>query len=101
MPSALPTGDPIPAAGPLADKPTADCALRAFSAYVHVPFCTTRCGYCDFNTYVADELRGATTSQYVTAVIQEVLLARKSLVAESAIPTVFFGGGTPSLLAAR
>ena len=81
MPSALPDGDPAP--------PTARCRRRArrarqrpFGVYVHVPFCTVRCGYCDFNTYTADELgrrAGASRATYADAAIAEVELARRVL----------------------
>ena len=70
--------------------------------YVHVPFCRTRCGYCDFNTYTASELGGvpgASPSSYADAVLAEIRLARRVLGdAELPVATVFFGGGTPTLL---
>ena len=71
-----------------------------FGIYVHVPFCTTRCGYCDFNTYTAVELgSGASRDSYAGLAIAEVRLARKVLgAAAPAVSTVFFGGGTPTLL---
>ena len=53
VPSMLPTGEPAPADGAL-PRP----ARSPFAFYVHVPFCTVRCGYCDFNTYTASELGG-------------------------------------------
>ena len=67
---------------------------------MHVPFCVTRCGYCDFNTYTATELGpGVTRESYAALAIEEVRLARKVL-GDGAGParTVFFGGGTPTLL---
>ncbi|WP_179472607.1 radical SAM family heme chaperone HemW [Mycolicibacterium vinylchloridicum] len=69
----------------------------AFGVYVHVPFCATRCGYCDFNTYTAAELGGASPQGWLTALRAELELAAGSL---GAVPvdTVFVGGGTPSLL---
>lgn len=73
---------------------------RRLSAYVHVPFCATRCGYCDFNTYTAAELGsapGASREEYLDAVAAEVALARAEL-GERPLRTVFFGGGTPTLL---
>lgn len=77
---------------------------RNFGVYLHVPFCRVRCGYCDFNTYTSDELRGAKRSDYATQAISEVAFAR-SVFANSGLPdrkasTVFFGGGTPTLLPA-
>src|SRR4051812_2032253 len=66
--------------------------------YVHVPFCVTRCGYCDFNTYVGSDR--AQRSGYVEAAIAEIALARRTLGDDApAVGTVFFGGGTPTLLA--
>ena len=75
-----------------------------FGFYVHVPFCSVRCGYCDFNTYTAEELgggsvRGASRSTYAEAAIAEVRRARRSLGdRDLPVDTVFFGGGTPTLL---
>jgi oxygen-independent coproporphyrinogen-3 oxidase len=68
-----------------------------------VPFCTTRCGYCDFNTYTAAELGlnpGASRTGYVDVVIAELDLATRVLGPEAPPPvsTIFVGGGTPTLL---
>jgi len=73
---------------------------RPFGIYVHVPFCVTRCGYCDFNTYTATELGpGASRESYAGLAIEEIRLARKVLGnADMPVSTVFFGGGTPTLL---
>ena len=71
---------------------------RPFGAYVHVPFCATRCGYCDFNTYTAGELQGTTEQQYLGALLTEIGLARRAVPHTPALSTVFFGGGTPTLL---
>jgi putative oxygen-independent coproporphyrinogen III oxidase len=67
---------------------------------VHVPFCLTRCGYCDFNTYTAAELgSGASRESYPGLAIAEIRLARRVLgPAAAPVSTVFFGGGTPTLL---
>ena len=67
---------------------------------MHVPFCATRCGYCDFNTYTAVELGGgASQAAYADSVALEVALARRVLGGtELPLETVFFGGGTPTLL---
>lgn len=75
------------------------------SFYVHIPFCTVRCGYCDFNTYTAKELgSGASQASYAATVSQEISFARqvmdKSGLPHREIETVFFGGGTPTLLPA-
>ena len=77
--------------------------MRTLGAYVHVPFCATRCGYCDFNTYTAQELQrdGTTvsTATYVDRVISEVTRQRAALGNNSQpLASVFFGGGTPTLL---
>jgi oxygen-independent coproporphyrinogen-3 oxidase len=70
--------------------------------YVHVPFCQTRCGYCDFNTYTAAELgNGASRDSYAGLATAEVRFARRVLGdAAPPVATVFFGGGTPTLLPA-
>ena len=75
------------------------------SFYVHIPFCTVRCGYCDFNTYTATELgSGASQATYAATVAKEISFARsvldRSSVPHREIDTVFFGGGTPTLLPA-
>jgi putative oxygen-independent coproporphyrinogen III oxidase len=69
----------------------------SFGLYIHVPFCATRCGYCDFNTYTAGESGGANPDGWLTAVHQELDLAARRL-PEPRVDTVFVGGGTPSLL---
>jgi oxygen-independent coproporphyrinogen-3 oxidase len=80
-------------------------ADRPLGFYVHVPFCRVRCGYCDFNTYTAEELGsapGASRSTYAEAAIREIRLARQVLgEVDRPVRTVFFGGGTPTLLPPR
>ena len=105
MPSALPPGDPAPADGALPESALAGLGRHPFGFYVHVPFCTVRCGYCDFNTYTADDLgrsanvRGASRSTYAEAAIDEVRFARQVLGdVDVPVSTVFFGGGTPTVL---
>ncbi len=67
--------------------------------YVHVPFCATRCGYCDFTTYTAGELRGYARSAWAASAVAEVGLAARTLGPDAGpVGTVFFGGGTPTLL---
>jgi putative oxygen-independent coproporphyrinogen III oxidase len=68
-----------------------------FGIYIHVPFCATRCGYCDFNTYTPAELGGATPAGWLEGVRVELALAAR-LLPDPAVDTVFVGGGTPSLL---
>jgi putative oxygen-independent coproporphyrinogen III oxidase len=69
---------------------------------VHVPFCASRCAYCDFNTYTASELRGRDArAGFAADAIAEVDLAARTLSGERPlVSTVFFGGGTPTLLPA-
>ena len=69
-----------------------------FGIYIHVPFCATRCGYCDFNTYTPGELGGATPGGWLEAMRAELSLAAKQL-PNPLVDTVFVGGGTPSLTA--
>src|SRR5699024_12404291 len=81
-------------------------ADRELSVYLHVPFCTVRCGYCDFNTYTAAELgEGASRSDYAGSAITEIALAEEAMRAAGlprrAVSTVFGGGGTPTLLPPR
>lgn len=70
--------------------------MEALSVYIHVPFCARRCGYCDFNTYVMGA--GGTLDSYLRAAHREIDLAAESL-GDKQIQTVFFGGGTPTMLA--
>ncbi|BBX97171.1 radical SAM family heme chaperone HemW [Mycobacterium lacus] len=70
---------------------------RPFGLYVHVPFCVTRCGYCDFNTYTPAELGGVNPDAWLLAVRTELEMAAARLDA-AVVHTVFVGGGTPSLL---
>ena len=100
MGSALPLGEPVPADGSLPTGTVIDPATD-FGVYLHVPFCRVRCGYCDFNTYTSSELRGARQDQYADTLVQEVRLAAGVLARAGGnrpAKTVFFGGGTPTLL---
>jgi putative oxygen-independent coproporphyrinogen III oxidase len=103
MPGVLPDGEPVPVAGTLPDSALDGLGERPFGFYVHVPFCTTRCGYCDFNTYTAAELgsgpAAVSPGSYADLAIAEVTFARRVLSdADVPVSTVFFGGGTPTLL---
>jgi putative oxygen-independent coproporphyrinogen III oxidase len=103
VPSSLPPGEPAPADGRLPPEALAELPTRPFGVYVHVPFCTVRCGYCDFNTYTAAELGtapGASRASYADAVRRELDLAADVLGATPPVASVFFGGGTPTLLPA-
>ena len=86
----------------LPDSARAGLARTPFGLYVHVPFCATRCGYCDFNTYTADELGpGASRAEYAGTAITELRPAAETLGPDlPTVSTVFVGGGTPTLLAA-
>ncbi|WP_454858792.1 radical SAM family heme chaperone HemW [Promicromonospora soli] len=119
LPSGIPVPDdgglpawvrPVSPATPVSDaqvtRVTSASDTRPFGVYVHVPFCTVRCGYCDFNTYTASELGGgANQAQYATTALREVDLAAKVLSdagrAPAEVSTVFFGGGTPTMLPAE
>mgnify|MGYP001589121513 FL=1 len=103
MLSAPPAGQPAPDDGMLPSSALVGHRDRGFSLYVHVPFCATRCGYCDFNTYTAAELGaapGASQQAYLDAVVAELDLAVGVLGEPAPVRTIFFGGGTPTLLPA-
>jgi putative oxygen-independent coproporphyrinogen III oxidase len=98
MPSTPPTGEPAPTSGELPPSALDELGGRPFGVYVHVPFCTRRCGYCDFNTYT--DLGGMQAS-YADLVVREIGLARRVLGdVDLPVETVFVGGGTPTLLPA-
>lgn len=106
MPSALPLGDPAPADGLLPASAAGGSQDRQFGLYVHIPFCAVRCGYCDFNTYTAAELGGGASQASYAATVQQELQFGATVLAESKVEhrrldTVFFGGGTPTLLPAQ
>ena len=101
MPSTLPVGLKWPESNRI---PALDKSERTFHAYVHVPFCVARCGYCDFNTYTSEELNGDLRSGFDQFLIKEIE-ASADVIQDSGYParelsTVFFGGGTPSLFTA-
>ncbi|QHT56151.1 coproporphyrinogen III oxidase [Cellulomonas sp. H30R-01] len=103
MAPALPDGDVAPDDGTLPASVAAGAEDRAFGVYLHVPFCTVRCGYCDFNTYTATELGGgASQSSYASTALAEIGLAARVLDGAGLPPrpvsTVFVGGGTPTVL---
>ncbi|TWP45259.1 coproporphyrinogen III oxidase [Lentzea tibetensis] len=101
MPSALPDGEPAPPDGSLPSSALRGLGTRPFGVYVHVPFCATRCGYCDFNTYTPGELgTSASPESWLEGLKRELDLAAQVLGTAPAASTVFVGGGTPSLLGA-
>jgi putative oxygen-independent coproporphyrinogen III oxidase len=104
MASSQPAGEPAPTDGSLPEQVVLGAAERTFHAYVHVPFCSVRCGYCDFNTYTSDELRGERQADFIDRLSLEVQLSGQVLEAANLparkVSTVFFGGGTPTLLPA-
>jgi oxygen-independent coproporphyrinogen-3 oxidase len=104
VPSTLPAGDPAPHDGGLPPSVREGADARRFGVYIHIPFCRVRCGYCDFNTYTADELRGASRAGYPDQAIAELRLAdsvlRRAQLPARPASTVFFGGGTPTILPA-
>ncbi len=98
MPGVLPDGQPVPGDGALPAEALRAVGERGFGVYVHVPFCASRCGYCDFNTYTAAE--GVVAEGYADTVLAELALAGRVLhdAPPRRVDTVFFGGGTPTLL---
>jgi len=98
--AALPEGDPAPSDGKLPN--IGNLKNKPFSLYVHVPYCSKRCGYCDFNTYTPSELdRDDQIDSWLNSAIKETIFARRILGEELSVDTIFFGGGTPSLLEAN
>lgn len=98
MPGQLPIGLPWQGSFPKFSRFDSE---KSFHAYVHIPFCEVRCGYCDFNTYTADEVQGVKRIEFDESLALEVSKAAR-LFAQSEIQakpfsTVFLGGGTPSL----
>ena len=97
--ASLPRGEVAPRDGSI---PSVGLVETPFGVYLHIPFCTVRCGYCDFNTYTATELRGVTRQSFVDDLLAEIAFAERVL-ADNGSPrrpaaTVFIGGGTPTLL---
>ncbi|WP_085529524.1 radical SAM family heme chaperone HemW [Kocuria massiliensis] len=101
MSPAQPTGDPAPRDGRLPESVLKNASGRTFSLYVHVPYCSIRCGYCDFNTYATDDFGdGVGRLTYAQDALRELDIARSILEASGVAPrpmhSVFFGGGTPT-----
>ncbi len=102
--AALPSGDPAPPDGTLPRSAVLGANTRTLHAYLHIPFCRVRCGYCDFNTYTASELRGVTQDSFLKDLESEIVFS-KDVINRAGLPprkfsSVFFGGGTPTQLEA-
>jgi len=100
VPSTLPDGETVPTDGSLPPSALDHATDRTFGMYLHVPFCSVRCGYCDFNTYTATELGGGgSQAAYAGTAAAEVRFAA-GVLGDAVRPasTIFFGGGTPTLL---
>lgn len=95
----------MPLDGSLPTSVSQGSSGRTLSAYVHIPFCSVRCGYCDFNTYTNSELKGVSLSTFAGYLREEIILSQdvlgRSSVESRPLHTVFFGGGTPTLLPAQ
>ena len=99
-----PANDRLQPATPTTPANAGDAA--GYEIYIHVPFCMRRCGYCDFNTYTATDMgAGASRGNYANMVVREMRLVRDWQlvhgIEEPPVSTVFFGGGTPTILPAR
>ncbi len=96
-----PVGEPVPASGELPASALSSIPAQPLSFYLHVPYCSTRCGYCDFNTYTADELgESVSRATWAESAVREIELARQVIAAGAPpVQSVFIGGGTPTLLA--
>ena len=105
MAPAQPVGAPAPRDGRIPASCAHGCQNRDFSLYVHIPFCSVRCGYCDFNTYATEDFgNGIGLGTYADDAIAEIFFAARTLEASGVVKrplhTVFFGGGTPTKLPA-
>jgi len=98
----LPLGEPWPG-DRLPVSPSEVSASNTLHAYLHIPFCEVRCGYCDFNTYTAAELGAVKRSDFDGALVAEIDYAARLLeeAPKRELTTVFFGGGTPTLFSAE
>jgi putative oxygen-independent coproporphyrinogen III oxidase len=96
--------DPAPANGLFSTEELIGSKGRSFHAYVHIPFCRDRCGYCDFNTYTASEIGTLKQSDFANTLIAEIEFSSKVLetsqVPKRSFKSIFFGGGTPTVLPA-
>ena len=79
--------------------------MNTLAFYVHIPYCVRRCGYCDFNTYTPGELSitndfSVTSRSYIDLLLREIEYARE-ISSATVVPTIFFGGGTPTLMESK
>lgn len=102
MAPTLPDGIDWPADGIMDPAQVGETSAN-LSLYIHVPFCTVRCGYCDFNTYTVGFGPGASPESYHQSVFKEIDLAQQVLAPYQHQPlqSIFVGGGTPTLLDAQ
>ncbi len=101
MASKQPDGEVAPLDGALPTERLNGIGSKPLSIYLHVPYCSSRCGYCDFNTYTFNELGENHSLKWLEGVKQEIELATKVLGEAPPISTIFVGGGTPTLLPAE
>ena len=98
MPGVLPQGIDWDGSFPVTADAVSD---KTWHAYVHIPFCDVRCGYCDYNTYTSTEVQGVARTEFHQPLISEIEQSRSVLeqakIDAKPFSTVFFGGGTPSL----
>jgi putative oxygen-independent coproporphyrinogen III oxidase len=101
----MPDGELAPLSGLLPALAAEGLSQRTLHAYLHIPFCRVRCGYCDYNTYTSTELRGVTQNSFLDNLLGEIRFSKDVLNNSGLEPrkfsTVFFGGGTPTQLAAE
>lgn len=101
MAGPLPEGKTWPNDNRLNVKPTES----TFHAYVHVPFCDVRCGYCDFNTYTASEIGDVRRDEFHQALMSEMNFSKQMFATNGFEPkklsSIFYGGGTPTLFSVQ
>jgi oxygen-independent coproporphyrinogen-3 oxidase len=101
----MPDGELAPRNGLLPASAAEGLSQRTLHAYLHIPFCRVRCGYCDYNTYTSTELRGVTQNSFLDNLLSEISFSKSVLQElgreQRKFSTVFFGGGTPTQLAAE
>ncbi len=103
MSPAQPLGNPAPIAGTIPASSAEQAAQRSLSLYVHIPYCSVRCGYCDFNTYAVEDFgQGVGKDTYANDALAEldfaVAVLEGSQVPARSLHSIFFGGGTPTQL---